>query len=217
MTFMKSEEQKTNIAAAFFMLAAIALAGCSDPAEGVKEAEVAAPAGESAETEAVAGAKTYTIHPDSKIDFTGSKITASHSGGFKTFTGKISVADGNIAPPSSIEIDMNSTWSDSNRLTRHLKSDDFFGVETYPISKFVLTAAERSGEEYTITGDLTLHGVTKSIRFPAKISIADEQVNLTAEFSIMRFDFDIVYKGKADDLIRDRVVIRLDVKANADA
>ena len=217
MTFMKSEEHKTNIAAAFFMLAAVALAGCSDPAEGVKEAEVAAPAGESAEPAAVAGAKSYTIHPDSKIDFTGSKITASHSGGFKTFTGKISVADGNIAPPSSIEIDMNSTWSDSNRLTRHLKSDDFFGVETYPSSKFVLTAAERSGEEYTITGDLTLHGVTKSIRFPAKISIADEQVNLTAEFSIMRFDFDIVYKGKADDLIRDRVVIRLDVKANAGA
>ena len=214
---MKSEEHKTNIVAALFMLAAVALAGCGDPAEGVKEAEVAAPVGESAEPAAVAGAKSYTIRPDSKIDFTGSKITASHSGGFKTFTGKISVADGNIAPPSSIEIDMNSTWSDSNRLTQHLKSDDFFGVETYPNSKFVLTAAERSGEEYTITGDLTLHGVTKSIRFPAKISITDEQVSLTAEFSIMRFDFDIVYKGKADDLIRDRVVIRLNVKANADA
>lgn len=200
----------------FFVLAAVALAGCSDPAEGIKEAEVMAPAGENPKTEAVADAKTYTIRPDSVIGFTGSKITASHSGGFKTFTGKISVADGNLAPPSSIEIDMNSTWSDSERLTRHLKSDDFFGVETYLSSKFVLTAAEISSEEYTITGDLTLHGVTKSIRFPAKISITDAQVSLTAEFSIMRFDFDIVYKGRADDLIRDRVVIRLDVKADAD-
>ena len=217
--FMKSKQHKPNsqIVAAFFALAALALAGCSDPAEGVKEAEVAAPAGESAETEAVAGAKTYTIRTDSEIGFTGSKITASHSGGFKTFAGTISVANGNIAPPSSIEIDMNSTWSDSERLTRHLKSADFFDVPTYPSSKFVLTAAERSGGEYTITGDLTLHGVTKSIRFPAKISIADEQVSLEAEFSIMRFDFDIVYEGRADDLIRDRVVIRLDVKADADA
>ena len=216
---MKPKQRKLNsqIMAGFFVLAAIALAGCSDPAEGVKEAEVAAPAGENSEPEAVAGTKTYTIHPDSVIGFTGSKITASHSGGFKTFTGKISVADGNLAPPSSIEIDMNSTWSDSERLTRHLKSDDFFGVETYPSSKFILTAAELSGEEYTITGDLTLHGVTKSIRFPATISITDAQVSLTAEFSIMRFDFDIVYKGRADDLIRDRVVIRLDVKADADA
>lgn len=216
---MKPKQRKLNsqIMAGFFVLAAVALAGCSDPAEGVKEAEVAAPAGENPEPEAVAGTKTYTIRPDSVIGFTGSKITASHSGGFKTFTGKISVADGNLAPPSSIEIDMNSTWSDSERLTRHLKSDDFFGVETYPSSKFILTAAELSGEEYTLTGDLTLHGVTKSIRFPATISITDAQVSLTAEFSIMRFDFDIVYKGRADDLIRDRVVIRLDVKADADA
>lgn len=215
---MKSEEHKTNFAAAFFMLAAIALAGCSDPAEGVKEAEVTAPAGESAEnTEAVAGAKTYTIRTDSKIEFTGSKITASHSGGFKTFTGTITIADGNIAPPSRIEIDMNSTWSDNERLTRHLKNEDFFDVPTYPTSTFVLTASERSGEEYIITGDLTLHGVTKSIRFPAKISIAYEQVSLSAEFSIMRNDFGIVYKGRADDLIRDRVVIRLDVKADAEA
>ena len=216
---MKSKQRKPNsqIMTGFFVLAAVALAGCSDPAEGVKEAEVTAPTGENTETEAVAGAKTYTIRPDSEIGFTGSKITASHSGGFKTFTGKISVADGNLTPPSRIDIDMNSTWSDSNRLTNHLKNKDFFDVPTYPTSTFILTAAERSGEEYTLTGDLTLHGVTKSIRFPAKISITDAQVSLTAEFSIMRFDFDIVYKGKADDLIRDRVVIRLDVKADADA
>ena len=216
--FMKSKEHKTNFAAAFSMLAALALAGCSDPAEGVKEAEViTAPAGESAETEAIAGAKTYTIRTDSEIGFTGSKITASHSGGFKTFSGTIAVADGNIAPPSRIEIDMNSTWSDNERLTRHLKNEDFFDVPTYPTSTFVLTVSDRSGEEYTITGDLTLHGVTKSIRFPAKISITDEQVSLSAEFSIMRNDFGIVYKGRAEDLIRDRVVIRLDVKADAEA
>ena len=217
---MKSEPNKLNskIAAGFFMLAAIALAGCSDPAEGVKEAEVEAPAGEGAEnTETVADAKSYAIRADSKIEFTGSKITASHSGGFKTFSGAITVADGNIAPPSSIEIDMNSTWSDDPRLTRHLKSADFFDVAAHPVSKFVITAAARAGEEYTLTGDLTLHGVTKSIRFPAKISITDEQVGLKAEFSINRFDFNIVYKGKADDLIRDRVVIRLDVKADAEA
>ncbi len=116
---MKFKQRKPNsqIMTGVFVLASIALAGCSDPAEGVKEAEVAAPAGENPETAAVADAKTYTIRPDSVIGFTGSKITASHSGGFKTFTGKISVAEGNLAPPSSIEIDMNSTWSDSERLT----------------------------------------------------------------------------------------------------
>jgi polyisoprenoid-binding protein YceI len=66
-----------------------------------------------------------------------------------------------------------------------------------------------------MTGNLTLHGVTKSITFKPTVSISDSVVTLKAEFDVMRFDFGIVYKGKADDLIRDEVVIKLDVKATA--
>ena len=66
-----------------------------------------------------------------------------------------------------------------------------------------------------MTGNLTLHGVTKSISFNPEVSITDSEVTLKAEFDIMRFDFGIVYKGQADNLIRDEVVIKLDVKATA--
>ncbi len=212
---MNTKQSKRNklIETKLLLLAAAVLVSCGNPAEGVQEAEVAAPS--AGETAAVAGAKIYAIRADSTIGFTGSKITASHSGGFKTFSGAISAAQGKLVAPSSIEIDMASTWSDSGRLTGHLKSPDFFNVDAYPTSKFVLTSAESAGEEHNITGNLTLHGVTKSIRFPAKISITDAQVSLTAEFVIKRFDFDIVYKGRADDLIRDEVVIQLDIKADA--
>jgi len=60
-----------------------------------------------------------------------------------------------------------------------------------------------------VTGDFNLHGQTKSITFPAKITVTDAEVSVDSEFSINRKDFGIVYAGKADDLIRDDVVIRL--------
>lgn len=66
---------------------------------------------------------------------------------------------------------------------------------------------------YDVTGNLTLHGETKSITFPADIQISDDQVKVAAEFFIKRFDFGIQYPGRANDLIRDEVVIRLDITA----
>lgn len=195
------------------LLAALFVAGCGNPADGVQEADVSAPStGEVAEVE---GAKAYVINADSTIEFTGSKITGSHSGGFSAFTGAIYVADGAIVSPSKIEIDMESTFSDSDRLTGHLKNADFFDVPTYPTSSFALTSIEETTEGHNVTGDLTLHGVTKSISFAAKVGVTDSQVSLSAEFFIKRFDFEIVHKGKADDLIRDEVVIKLNVKADA--
>ncbi len=213
-TDMRRIQFKNIVPAALLPIFASALlVGCGNPADGVQEAEVTVGSGES--LEAVAGAKVYTLTSDSSIAFTGSKITGSHSGGFKAFTGSISVADGVIVAPSKIEIDMDSTWSDSDKLTGHLKNSDFFDVPAFPTSTFVLTGIEQSGDSYSVTGDLTLHGVTKSIAFDAMIDITDSQLSLNAEFFIKRFDFDIVYEGKADNLIRDEVVIKLDVKAEA--
>ena len=70
------------------------------------------------------------------------------------------------------------------------------------------------GDGYSVTGTLDLHGVTKNISFPATIEVSDDGVRAQAEFVIKRFDFGIVYPGKADDLIRDEVVIRLDLQAS---
>ena len=64
-----------------------------------------------------------------------------------------------------------------------------------------------------VTGDLSLHGVTKSITFPAKLAMDGEAVKVSADFAINRKDFGIVYAGKADDLIADNVAIVLDLTA----
>ena len=189
----------------------ILFAGCANPADKTEDAKVTE-AVDAVKT--VADAKTYAISGDSTISFIGSKVTGSHDGGFKDFSGTIAVANGMIAPSSQIKIQMDSLWSDSNRLTAHLKNSDFFDVPNFPTAEFVVTSLSENGE---LTGNLTMRGVTKSITFPAEIDVSDSSVSLKAEFDIKRFDWGIAYKGKANDLIRDEVVIKLDVTASTDA
>ncbi len=122
------------------------------------------------------------------------------------------------APPrgSSVEvvIDTTSIWSDNERLTGHLKSADFFDVENHPQATFESTAiAANDDGTYTLTGNLDLHGVTKQISFPATIQVDDQGFSATAEFSLNRMDFDIKYPGKPDDLIREEVLVKLDLRS----
>ena len=198
---------------AYFLTTSLVLlfAGCANPADKTEDAKVA----EAVDAvRSVVDAKTYSISGDSTISFIGSKVTGSHDGGFNDFSGTIAVANGTVAPSSQIKIQMESLWSDSNRLTGHLKNSDFFDVPNFPTAEFVVTSLSENGE---LTGNLTMRGVTKSITFPAEIDVSDGSVALKAEFDIKRFDWGIAYKGKADDLIRDEVVIKLDVTASTDA
>jgi polyisoprenoid-binding protein YceI len=97
-----------------------------------------------------------------------------------------------------------------------LKSPDFFNVGAFPQAIFELTSSEKmAASKMKVTGNLTLHGVTKQISFPADLTVNGDQAALKAEFFIKRFDFGIKYPGKANDLIRDEVVIKLDMKATA--
>ena len=199
------------------LIVLVSFVGCANPADNVTPAVVSDAKGLPAATDGASdGAKAYVISKDSKIEFTGSKVTGSHFGGFKSFEGRFSVVDGKLVPAGqTIQIDMKSIWSNNEKLTGHLMSPDFFAVEEFPTSTFAVTAAEPAESGFTVTGNLSLHGVTKSISFPADVQITDTKVTLKAEFFIMRFDFDVKYPGKADDLIRDEVVIRLDITANA--
>ena len=192
-------------------LVACVITGCSDPADKVAKAPTSAP--KEAAQPSSAG-KAYAIQPDSTLGFVGSKVTGSHEGGFKKFTGKINVTDGSVTA-AEVKIDMDSTWTDNEKLTGHLKSPDFFDVAKYPTATFTTTDVKSSGAQKTVTGNLDLHGVTKSVTFPADIQVVDNTVTVKAEFAINRKDFNINYSGKADDLIRDNVILKLDIKATA--
>jgi polyisoprenoid-binding protein YceI len=195
-----------------FLLALLGILGCANPAKDKPEAEVSAPV----ETEHAAepAGVLYSIAEGSRIDFVGSKVTGSHEGGFNQFSGEITLVDNDPASSRlSLTIDLTSLWADGPKLTGHLKSPDFFDVETYGTATFEMTGITGDAGAYTVTGNLDLHGVAKSISFPATINVGEQEITAAAEFSIKRFDFGIVYPGKTDNLIRDEVVIKFDLKA----
>jgi polyisoprenoid-binding protein YceI len=154
----------------------------------------------------------FTLDGDNtKIEFVGTKPGGRHVGGFKKLTGTATVADNDPATAKfEVEIDMTSTWTDTEKLTNHLKSPDFFDAKTNPKSKFVSTKVEKTGDGYTVTGDLTLNGKTKPISFPAKMALADGTLTLTSEFKIKRQDYGITYQKSPVD---SDVTLKLAVKA----
>jgi len=233
---MKSESVVNRwrlLAVAAALAGGLVLGGCSDPSDKVHKTTASDPSTSSASVEPatapsrVAGPGTqssasrvrdqpgtpYVIRSESTIGFTGSKVTGHHNGGFKNFAGTINVDGGKIVGTPPIQIGMKSTFSDNDRLTGHLKSADFFDVGKFPVSAFAVKAIEPAGAAQKVTGDFNLHGVIKTISFPADIKIADDAVTVKAAFAINRRQFNINYPGKPNDLIRDNVVIKLDLKA----
>jgi polyisoprenoid-binding protein YceI len=220
MSAISSAMNKCTVNCLLPALAVGLLAGCSDPSKSVPKSSASDPAAKPDTTTASAStssAKAYTIRSESTVGFIGSKVTGSHNGGFKKVAGTITVDAGKITGTPEIKIGMKSIWADNERLTGHLKSPDFFDVEKYPISTFSVTAIDATGPTNKITGNLEMHGVTKSISFPAAVEIGDEAVTVKAAFAINRKQWNINYPGKPNDLIRDNVVVKLDLKATPGA
>jgi len=138
----------------------------------------------------------------------GAKITETHPIDFPEYTAGITV-DGDVVTSVSFKVNMASLVSDDERLTRHLKNEDFFEVETFPHASFESTligpGTFEGDSTHTVTGDLSMHGVTKRITIPAKITVNDTAVEAMSEFVINRQDFGITYPGRPDDLIQDNV------------
>jgi polyisoprenoid-binding protein YceI len=190
-------------------------AACGNPATNKSQA-VTGEASQVASPQTTGGQK-YSITPqNSKIQFVGSKVTGSHNGSFENFSGEIDYTGDPQTSRVSITIDANSINTDTADLTKHLKTADFFDVAKFPEAKFVSTAIKPGGDKgasHTITGNLTLHGVTKSVSFPATITAASDAINVDSSFTINRKDFGINYAGARDNLIRDDVVLTLNIHA----
>lgn len=225
---------------AWLFLATVASApGCADPAKDAPKATVESakpippPSGAKSSTGS-AGASTTTAKPadggdvpapdgalsissqGSSIGFVGSKVTGKHEGKFEKFDGWMTI-DGDKAESARIfvSIDMSSVKTDEAKLDGHLKGDDFFDIANHPKATFQTSEIKVGGEKgatHTITGNLKLRGVEKSVTFPATVKIEGDSVSATAEFAINRQDFGIKYAGKKDDLIRDDVLLKLQLK-----
>ena len=195
--------------------ALLLLSACANPAADKPKAVV----GEATNTSSaspVAGEKYLITSENSKIEFIGAKVTGHHNGSFKKISGTIDYAGQIEKSRVSITIDSSSLETDTPDLTKHLKTADFFDVAKYPEAKFESTEIKpgrEKGASHTVTGNLTLHGVTKSVSFPATITVNPGVITVESSFAINRKDFAINYPGKTDDLIRDDVALTLHVKA----
>lgn len=194
------------------------------PAAEVSDAGSATAAGATSDTAAAAtdtGASSGTSRANvmkdrSSIHFVGAKVTRDHKGKFNNFDGSISYAGGKPVDVS-FDIDLNSIETDDEKLTGHLKSPDFFDVAKYPRATFTSTslteapAGSAGGTTHILKGTLDMHGVKKEVTIPVKAQQSAEGVRTTSEFTINRHDWGISYKGMADDLIKDNVLMRLDL------
>lgn len=151
---------------------------------------------------------------NTKIEFTGSKPAGKHTGSFPKLSGTFELPDDITKAKISLTIDMEALEADDPKLTAHLKNPDFFETKKYPEAKFVTKKIKADKENYVVSGDLTMHGKTKEISFPAKITSAKDVAGLEAEFSINRSDWGISFgAGMIDEAVKLKVA--LDTKPKA--
>jgi polyisoprenoid-binding protein YceI len=126
---------------------------------------------------------------------------------------------------SSIQatIDVNSLSTGDGQRDGHLKSADFFEFEKFPAMTFKSTSVKKNGEgEYAVSGDLTLHGVTKPVTFdvegpsaPSKDPWGNTRIGLSATTKINRKDFGLSWNAALETggiLVGEDVAISLEVQ-----
>jgi polyisoprenoid-binding protein YceI len=117
-------------------------------------------------TAASAAVETYNIDPvHSNVGFTIRHFVSRVPGQFTKFSGAIKVDRDNLEA-SSVEatIEVGSVSTNNEKRNGHLQSPDFFDVAKFPAITFKSTSWKKTGEDtYDVTGDLTIHGVTKSV------------------------------------------------------
>jgi polyisoprenoid-binding protein YceI len=145
-------------------------------------------------------------------------------GNFSGISGVLQLDAGDITR-SSIEASIPVATVNTGDAQRdgHLKSADFFDAERFPAMTFKSTAVQRIGEgELAVTGNLTLHGVTRAVTFavegptePAKDPWGNMRVGLSATTKINRKDFGLTWNAALEAggvLVGDDVTIMLDVQ-----
>jgi polyisoprenoid-binding protein YceI len=175
------------------------------------------------------GNTTYNVDTKAtNASWLAKKVTGQHNGGISVSKGSIN-GDGKNITGGTIEFDMNSiTVKDltdpewNSKLVGHLKSDDFFSVEKNPTAKFELTkAVQKEGNNYDVTGKLTIKGITNEVTFPAMIKMDNKTLVTVAKIMVNRTKYDIKYgsasfiEGIGDKAINDEFELDVNLVAAA--
>jgi polyisoprenoid-binding protein YceI len=161
--------------------------------------------------------KPVSANVDTKssyINWKAYKVTGQHEGRLQLKNGKLNFKD-NVLTSGSFEIDMKTisctdlTGGSAEKLIGHLKSEDFFNVANHPIAKFETTQVISRGTPgaYKMIGNLTIKGITKTIKFNADLKEDGGKVTATAKVTVDRADFDIRFgSGSFFDNLGDKTI-----------
>ena len=164
----------------------------------------------------------------SLLTWKGTKPGGAHDGTIALKASTLVVDNGAITG-GEFTIDMSSIKNldikdpkKSAGLVGHLTSGDFFDIEKYPTSKFVITGVDNQEGKLAVTGNLTIKDVTKSITIPASLSNDNGVYTFKSEkFNIDRADFNVKYGSKKffdnlkDKFIDDLIEMSFEVKTQA--
>lgn len=174
-------------------------------------------------------AGSYTIDPaHSEIGFTARHAMVTKvRGSFTDFTGSATTEEGLGNASISVEIQAGSLDTRNADRDGHVKSADFFDVETYPTITFTSTGVEAEGDDHLlVTGDLTIKDVTKSVtvdfEFDGEVTDPwrNSRVGFEGSTEINRSDFGLTWNAplKSDGvLVSEKIKLNFDVSATKNA
>ncbi len=221
-----------NIVSVFVMIiiSAFIFNGCSKQSkEQTNKTENNTAETSNKQTASKSGKELSVISSQSKLEWNAKKVTGEHFGTVDIGNGNVYVDNAQLTG-GDFEIDF-TTIKVGNvddpgmnaKFTGHLKSDDFFSAEKFPMGKFEIISAEQkpddSGNNYIITGNLTIKGITNQISFPANVNINGDNLTASADFKIDRTLWDIkfrsgkFYENLGDNLIYDEFNIKFNITA----
>ena len=155
-------------------------------------------------------APAFKLQPQlSTLGWEGKAVTHGHVGTMQFTDGELLVK-GNAVVGGTVTVDMKTIKAtdiaDAENQTKfvgHMSGDDFFGVSTYPTSTFKIVSvapikgAAKDANNATISGDMTIKGVTQRISFPAKVGVKDGVAAATGKVTIDRTKFGLKYGSKS--------------------
>ncbi|MEV6836078.1 YceI family protein [Streptomyces sp. NPDC051133] len=184
----------------------------------------AAPAAPAADLSALTG--DYTIDPaHTTIGFVARHAMVTNvKGSFQDFTGTLHLDGANpAASTATLDVQMASIETGNADRDGHLKSADFFKIDEFPAMTFRSTKAEAlGGDDYRITGDLSLLGVTKTISIDlefngaAKDPFGNDRVGFEGNAEILRSEWGLTWNAALETggvLISDKIKLKFDISA----
>jgi polyisoprenoid-binding protein YceI len=143
-------------------------------------------------------------------------------GRFTTFSGVVTIAEDPLQSSVEAEVDLASVTTGDEQRDAHLKSEDFFHVEKHPVMQFKSTSIKPDGDDYILTGDLTVAGKTRSVDFELEFDGIEKdpwggtRAGFSAETEISRKDWELTWNVALETggvLVGDKVKIELDIEA----